>query len=232
MLESMARRKRPAPPSWTPNQIVAHNLAKARLFRGWTQDRAAEACAPYLGTRLSPASWSAIERSVDGNRIKQVSVDELVAFARAFDLPVGWFLTPPSVWDEHVVSTPDAGPDGLDPEELFDVVIGTEENLATWEQYLLSWPNPASRMRVYDDGTIENLGRVQDDVHERVRVNNTLRARMALRQQFGDLDAARAALTQLAHALEDVDDPVATPSDTEQPSATRNDPPATRRSKT
>lgn len=232
MLESMARRKPPAPPSWTPNQIVAHNLAKARLFRGWTQDQAAEACAPYLGTRLSPASWSAIERSVDGNRIKQVSADELVAFARAFDLPVGWFLTPPSVWDEHVVSTPDAGPDGLDPEELFDVVIGTEENLATWEQYLLSWPNPASRMRVYDDGTIENLGRVQDDVHERVRVNNTLRARMALRQQFGDLDAARAALTQLAHALEDVDDPVATPSDTEQPSATRNDPPATRRSKT
>jgi transcriptional regulator with XRE-family HTH domain len=232
MLVSMARRKRPAPPSWTPNQIVAHNLAKARLFRGWTQDQAAEACAPYLGTRLSPASWSAIERSVDGNRIKQVSADELVAFARAFDLPVGWFLTPPSVWDEHVVSTPDAGPDGLDPEELFDVVIGTEENLATWEQYLLSWPNPASRMRVYDDGTIEDLGRVQNDVHERVRVNNTLRARMALRQQFGDLDAARAALTQLAHALEDVDDPVATPSDTEQPSATRNDPPATRRSKT
>src|SRR3546814_5881675 len=100
-----------------------------------------------------------------------LSADELVAFARAFDLPVGWFLTPPSVWDEHVVSTPDAGPVGLDPEELFDVVIGTEENLATWEQYLPSWPNPASRMRVYDDGTIEDLGRVQDDVHERVRVN-------------------------------------------------------------
>lgn len=55
---------------------------------------------------------------------------------------------------------------------------------------------------------------------------------MALRQQFGDLDAARAALTQLAHALEDLDDPEATPSETEQPSATRNDPPTTRRSKT
>src|SRR3546814_13753887 len=95
-MESRARRKRPAPPSWTPNHVGAHTHAKARLFRGWTQDQAAEACAPYLGTRLSPASWSAIERSVDGNRIKQVSADELVAFARAFDLPVGWFLTPRS----------------------------------------------------------------------------------------------------------------------------------------
>ncbi len=37
---------------------------------GWTQDQATEACAPYLGTRLSPASWSALERSVDGGRIR------------------------------------------------------------------------------------------------------------------------------------------------------------------
>ncbi len=157
----MARRKTSAPPSWTPNQIVAHNLAKARLLRGWTQDQAADACAPYLGTRLSPASWSAIERSVDGTRIKVVSADELIAFARAFDLPVGFFLTPPSVWDDHVVATPDAGPDGLEPEDLFDVVIGTEENLQAWEQYLLSWPSPEHRVRIQADGTMENLGRIQ-----------------------------------------------------------------------
>jgi len=68
-------------------------------------------------------------------------------------------------------------------------------------------------------------------VHERVRVNNTLRARMALRQQFGDLDAARAALTQLAHALEDLDDAEATAGDTEQPSPTHDDPPETRKAK-
>ena len=206
MLDVMARRKPPVTPGWTPNQIVAHNLAKARLVRGWTQDEAAEACAPYLGTRLSPASWSAIERSVDGNRIKQVSADELIAFARAFDLPVGWVLTPPSAWDDHVVSTPDAGPTGLDPEELFDVVIGTEQNLKAWEDHLLSWPHPASRVRIHDDGTLEDLGRIQDDVHPRVRVNNALRARMSLRQQFGDLDAARHALATLAQALEDLDD--------------------------
>ena len=230
MLDGMPRRKPPATPGWTPNQIVAHNLAKARVWRGWTQDEAAEACAPYLGTRLSPASWSAIERSVDGNRIKVISADELIAFARAFDLPVGWFLTPPSAWDDHVVATPDAGPHGLDPEELFDVVIGTEDNLKSWEDYLLTWPNPTSRIRIHEDGTVEDLGRVQDDVHPRVRVNNTLRARMALRQQFGDLDAARQALTTLTQALQDLDnldnlDNESSAGDTGQPSTADADTP-------
>src|SRR3546814_9800750 len=97
------------------------------MLRSWTQHQAAEACAPYLGARLSPASWFALERSVDGGRIREITADELVAFARAFDLPIGFFLTPPSVWDNHVVSTPDAGPEGLEPLELFDVVIGTDE---------------------------------------------------------------------------------------------------------
>src|SRR5262245_58602585 len=111
---AMARRKTSAPtrPSWTPNQIVAHNLAAARRLRGWTQDQAAEACAPHLGARLSPASWSAIERSVDGGRIREITADELVAFGRAFDLPIGFFLTPPSAWDNHAVATPDAGDTG------------------------------------------------------------------------------------------------------------------------
>ncbi len=37
----------------TPNQVVAYNVAKARALRGWTQEQAAEALAPYLGPRLS-----------------------------------------------------------------------------------------------------------------------------------------------------------------------------------
>ena len=204
----MARKKQPpAAPAWTPNQIVAHNIAKARLFRGWTQDQAAEACEPYLGTRLSTASWSALERSVDGNRIRQIDADELIGFARAFDLPVGFFLTPPSVWDGHVVATPDAGPAGLEPEELFDVVIGTPDNLHSWEQYLLSWPSPEHRIRLHDDGTTENLGRMQDDVHPRLAALTTLRARMLLREQLGDIDAAREVLTALGEILDTLDQP-------------------------
>ena len=216
----MPRKKRPvAQPAWTPNPIVAHNMAKARLFRGWTQDQAAEACEPYLGTRLSPASWSALERSVDGGRIREITADELVAFARAFDLPIGFFLTPPSVWDNHVVATPDAGPEGLEPVELFDVVIGTDDNLAAWEQYLLSWPSPEQRVRLHPDGTMEDLGRVQDDVHPRLAGPAALRARLLLRQEFGDLAAARDVLQRLTTIVDNLEHPKPTPDDTEQQKA-------------
>lgn len=58
-------------------------------------------------------------------------------------------------------------------------------------------------------------------MHEPVRVNKTFRARMALRQQFGELDAGRTALAQLAHPLEDLDDPEAIPDDPPQPDRIR-----------
>jgi transcriptional regulator with XRE-family HTH domain len=218
----MARRRKPtkpAPPAWTPNQIVAHNIAKARQFRGWTQDQAAEACAPYLGARLSPASWSALERSVDGGRIREITADELVAFARAFDVPIGFFLTPPSAWDNHVVATPDAGKDGLEPIELFDVVIGTPANLAAWEQYLLAWPSPLHGTRIGPDGRMENLGRVEADVHPRLAGPAAVRARLLLREQFGDLDQARDVLSRLSTILAALDEPE--PDDTDQPEPAR-----------
>lgn len=49
----------------------------------------------YLGYRWSKAAFSAAERSVDGRRIREFNANELVAFAMAFDLPLGWFLIPP-----------------------------------------------------------------------------------------------------------------------------------------
>ena len=203
----MSRRPRPARPAWTPNQLVAHNVAKARLLRGWTQDQAAEACEAYLGKRLSPASWSALERSVDGGRIREITADELVGFARGFDLPVGFFLTPPSVWDGHAVATPDAAPNGIAPIELFDVVIGTPENLAEWETYLMSWPDPRHRVRVQPDGSMENLGRLEEDVHPRLQGPAALRARLLLRDELGDIDNARDLLARLIAVLDDLDLP-------------------------
>lgn len=101
----------PRPPArLTPNQIVAANLTRARLDRGWSQPQAAEALEPFLGVRWSRASYSAVERSVDGHRIKQFSADELVAIARCFDQSIGWFLTPPP---DVTAETPDH-PRGLD----------------------------------------------------------------------------------------------------------------------
>lgn len=63
----------------TPDQIVARNVARARELRSWTQEQAAEALAPYLGARLSGASFSALERpAVSVSRIKQFSADDLL----------------------------------------------------------------------------------------------------------------------------------------------------------
>ena len=201
----MARRK-PDRRAWTPNQIVAHNIAKARLMRGWTQDEAGERIAAHLGHRLSPASWSAIERSVDGGRIREFSADELVAFARGFDLPIGWFLTPPPVDDGIGVAVPDAKAGGMDPHELIDLVLGTPETLEPWRQVLLTWPSMASLLRIHPDGTATNAGRVDQDVHPRLRDLAHLHAQTLLREQFGDLDAAREVLTGLAGLLQALDD--------------------------
>lgn len=120
------------------------------------------------------------------------------------------------MWDNHVVATPDTGPEGLEPVELFDVVIGTEENLAAWEQYLLSWPSPEQRIRLHPDGTIEDLGRVQEDVHPRLAGPAALRGQLLLREQFGDLAAARDVLERLTTIVDNLEQPEPTPDDTRQ----------------
>lgn len=79
----------------TPNQIVAHNLKRAREHRALTQPEAAARLAEWIGTEWSAVSWSAAERSVTGKRVRQFSADEVAAFALAFDVPVSWFFVPP-----------------------------------------------------------------------------------------------------------------------------------------
>ena len=124
----MARPK--SPKALTPNQIVAANLARARKERGWTQDQAAEFLAPLLGFRWSKATFSVAERSVDGDRIRDFSADELVAFSIAFGLPITWFLIPPEPEDgsDEVprVAMPDGGPRGHKPSMLVDRLFGDE----------------------------------------------------------------------------------------------------------
>jgi hypothetical protein len=202
-------RRKPDPRTWTPNQIVSFNINQARLKRGWTQDQAAEALAPYLGTRLSTASWSAIERSVDGGRIREFTADEIIAFARGFELPLGWFLTPPPASDDIRVATPDTKNKGLDPRRLLDVVLGTPDSLSEWEDVLLTWPSMMHRARVGPDGKMETLGRVDEDVHHRLEDSARLRARMLLRDQLGGLDEAMDVLTRLKELLQELDDPPA-----------------------
>lgn len=74
----------------TPNQRVAHNLRVARLARGLTQAQAADRLEGW-----SAATFSAAERSVTGKRPRSFDADTIHAFARAFNLPVGYFFMSP-----------------------------------------------------------------------------------------------------------------------------------------
>ncbi len=115
----------------TPNQVVAYNLLRARQLRGLTQDQAAAALEPYLGLRWSKASFSQAERSVGGKFVRQFDADEVVAFARGFELPVTWFFMPPPAWKDGApvkLSTPDARRFGTELALLVDLVFGDDSH--------------------------------------------------------------------------------------------------------
>jgi len=183
------------PRTWSPNQVVAHNLTRARLLRGWTQDQASEALAPYLGSRLSLASFSAIERSIAGTRVKQFTADELVALSRAFDLPLGWWFTPPA---EGAMHSPDHPRTGVDFDTLVDVVLGNPDTMPAWTDALEQWA--AQR------AATTTVRRTGDGVAEQI----DLRARALVRERFGDLTEARDVLRRLADLLGELDEPAPT----------------------
>jgi transcriptional regulator with XRE-family HTH domain len=79
----------------TANQLVAYNLRRARKLRDLTQEQAAERLEPYLGRKWSKAVFSAAETSVESDRVREFSADELLAFTAAFNLPLAWFFIPP-----------------------------------------------------------------------------------------------------------------------------------------
>jgi transcriptional regulator with XRE-family HTH domain len=79
----------------TPNQIVAYNLVQLRSERGWSEGETARKIGDFLGRSISVASYSAMERSVEGRRVKRFDADEIFALARAFGVPVWRFFAPP-----------------------------------------------------------------------------------------------------------------------------------------
>lgn len=201
------RRRREGDIVLTPNQVVAYNLARARLYRGWTQEQAGEALEPYLGTRWSVANFSAIERSVDGGRIRQFTADELFALSRCFGLPIGFFLTPPGDDPRQVrIATPDSKRQGgVDSMELLDAVLGTDESLEVWEGVLATIGWAAGSRAVLVDGQWVDEGRVVPDQLPRARRLAALRTRTVLREEFGDVDTARSVLLNIVDLLADFD---------------------------
>lgn len=187
-----------------PNQVVAYNVARARALRGWTQEQAAEVLAPYLGAKLSGASFSALERSAwTVNRIKQFSADDLLALSRGFDLPIGYFFTPPPPADDIGLYTPDAPKNGLDPIVVLDAVLGTPDNLEHWEKELLAYsassaPMPKSKK--------EKPSVSPSDLAERIAPQVGFRARALVRRLLGDVAGAGEVLERLAELLRALDE--------------------------
>jgi transcriptional regulator with XRE-family HTH domain len=79
----------------SPNQIVAYNLEKLRRERGWTAAKTAALLGAQLGRKISLASYSAMERSVEGRRIKSFDADDIFALARVFGVRVWQLFLPP-----------------------------------------------------------------------------------------------------------------------------------------
>jgi transcriptional regulator with XRE-family HTH domain len=189
----------------TPNQIVAYNVAKARELRGWTQDQAAHNLAPYLGAKLSGASFSSLERSAwNVNRIKQFSADDLLALSRAFDLPIGFFFIPPPPAFDAGLATPDARTlKGLDPIVLIDAILGRPDNLSPWEQALLAYAASTAPAPKTKRGTTNAS---PSDLAQRLAPLGATRAKALLRQAFGELGDASEVLERLAEALKLLDE--------------------------
>ncbi len=176
---------------YTPNQLVAYNLARIRKQRALTQEQTVELLTPYLGVRWSVASLSAAERSVDGKRVKEFNADELIALSRAFDLPLAFWFTPPPAGEQARVATPDNSDRGLPGEALLDIVFGRTDNRHTLEQALLAGsPDP-------DAGSVT----------DRLDADTALRLRSRLHGAFGDLGQVRQVLERVASMLEQLDNP-------------------------
>ena len=197
-------RKKSNPDAWTPNQIVGYRVALARQMRGWTQEQASAELEPFLGQKLSPASFSAIERSFAGGRIRQFNADEILALARGFQLPIGWFFTPPPVMDGIGIETPDA-PEGFEPLLLIDAMLGNDDTLPEWIDALKLWAVSPTRVRIYDDGRMENRGTEIEDVYEEVDKFTRARAQVRLGELLGDTDRAKQVLGGLIGLLEELD---------------------------
>lgn len=177
----------------TPNQVVAYNLWLARTWKNWTQAEAAEQLAPYLGKKWSKASFSAAERSVDGERVRNFTADEIVAFSRAFGLPVGFFFLPPASSAAELpirVAAPDKGPWGIPTAELIDIAFGDPGEAG----YL--------GMRIEEFFRQEST-ELQTEAQRRLSRQTEMVVEAIVKRDLGRFSRWQTMLTQLVQQLED-----------------------------
>ena len=97
---------------------------------GWTQVETSDRLEPFLGYKLNQAGVSAIEKTYDTERRRNIDAAEVVAFSRCFRRPIGWFFLPP----------PGHGGDLVEPVY--------ERSAATTSPPPTSSPSPSARRRL------------------------------------------------------------------------------------
>jgi hypothetical protein len=129
-----ARSKEPRP-SLTAHQVVAYNFARAREALGWTQVETSERLEPFLGYKLHQAGVSAIERTFDSERRRNIDVAEIVAFARCFGVPLGWFFIPPAGHATDLIEPVQTKNDAANmiAADLIALIVGTPEG---WQAFV------------------------------------------------------------------------------------------------
>jgi transcriptional regulator with XRE-family HTH domain len=199
----------------TPNQIVAANMRRARLEHGWTQDQATERLEPHLGTRWSRATYSAVEHSVDSDRIRRFDADDLVALSKAFGRPITYFLLPPPP-TLSVPIHPDTFPFlkqllGQADDESATPPPEDAQTTAVAVQTPAGALSPAElleRLLEIDEATSSRLGELSASLSPEDR--KALHKRLAGREttltaaRFGDLTKHARGLRQLADRLEGI----------------------------
>lgn len=78
------------------SRTVARNVRRLRLAAGLTQTEAAEKLAALGGPSWSKATWSAMERSVETDRIRAFSADDVSWLACLFGIAPGDLFEEPS----------------------------------------------------------------------------------------------------------------------------------------
>jgi transcriptional regulator with XRE-family HTH domain len=183
-------------PTFTPNQVVASNLTRLRHRRGLTQAEVARLLSGVAAKEWSEAMVAHAERSVTGNRIREFTADDLVALARAFDVPVLYFLTPPpSGIYVHVPGS------RIDTMTMLEAVLGRLDNLSEWERLLDEW-NFREDEEVPFPLAAERRRKIRAVAGEIA----TVRAHHLIRRHFtGDLMQLRETLRSLADLVLDIE---------------------------
>lgn len=177
--------------TYSPNQLVAYNVGRARALRGWTQERTAEELAPFLGRRWSRASYSAVERATGDARVKQFSINELVALARGFRLPVLWFLLPPSMEEDPGLSVPDGTSQGVEFADYLKILFGEEETERLYEDALQQWISDTTLMGLAGTG-----------IHRLLTTIKSPHTQALVMHMLGDVDQAEGTLRRALDVLD------------------------------